>query len=59
MTTDYLVELYSEGEEKVYRGVAELKEIQSSIYVYGPSNNLMAVFEQNDIKKIVPISQND
>ena len=58
MTTDYSVELYSVGEEYIYRGVAELREVGTSIYIYGPGNTLRAVIDKNDVKNLRPIQDN-
>ncbi|WP_157982872.1 hypothetical protein [Pantoea ananatis] len=59
MTSDYSVELYSVGEEHIYRGVAEIKEVGTSLYIYGPSNSLRAVLDKNDIKNLRPIRDNE
>ncbi|NWC65141.1 hypothetical protein [Cedecea sp. P7760] len=55
--TNYVVQLYSEADPQYISGVAELKEANNSVYMYGENNQLIAVYETNDIQKLAPLSQ--
>ncbi|HHT8272141.1 MULTISPECIES: hypothetical protein [Citrobacter] len=55
--TNYVVQLYSEADPQYISGVAELKEANNSVYMYGENNQLIAVYEANDIQKLAPLSQ--
>ncbi|AIR62136.1 hypothetical protein F3J34_08465 [Klebsiella sp. Ap-873] len=55
--TDYVVQLYSETDPQNLSSVVELKEVGSSVFLYGESGTLIAVYEANDIQKLAPLGQ--
>ncbi|MEN3753830.1 hypothetical protein ABC733_17840 [Mangrovibacter sp. SLW1] len=57
VSTNYVVQLYSEPDPQYINGVVELRENGNSVFLYGESNMLMAVYDKNDIQKLAPISQ--
>lgn len=59
MLTSYTVGLHSEEDERNIAGIAELKENGSSIYCYGPNGQIAAIFDKNDVYKMVPYAQQD
>ncbi|MDI6536340.1 hypothetical protein QMA77_05235 [Pantoea ananatis] len=57
VSTNYVVQLYSEADPQYINGITEVKEVGGSVFLYSGEGNLAAVYESNDIQKLAPLSQ--